>query len=187
MNKPVARVDFERAMPARFTTAEFLAICDSGAFDDIKVELVDGQIYRMSPPKLPHSFYQSEMIFLLRQALGAGSGLTVLAETGITLREGTVRACDAAIVRMTGENRMLRANDVVLLIEIAATSLDEDLGGKMLDYAEAGVPNYWVIDVNGRAVHVMGQPDEGRYLARAIVRFGEVLAVPGTDKMVSVA
>ncbi len=187
MNKPLAGVDFERAMPARFTTTEFLAMCDSGAFNDIKVELVDGEIYRMSPPMLPHSFYQSEMIFLLRQALGAGSGLTVLAGTGITLREGTVRACDAAIVRMSDENRMLRADDVVLLVEIAVTSLDEDLGRKMFDYAEAGIPHYWVVDVNGRGIHVMGEPAEGRYIRRAIVRFGEELAVPGTDTVVTVS
>jgi Uma2 family endonuclease len=78
MNKPMACVEFERAVPARFTTAEFIAMCDAGAFSTMKVELVDGEILRMSPPMLPHSCYQSRLIFLLSTVVNSGSQLTTM-------------------------------------------------------------------------------------------------------------
>ncbi len=74
---------------------------------------------------------------------------------------------------------MLAPGQVELAIEVADTSLEHDLGANARDYAEAGLPLYWVIDVNARVTHVMSDPQEGRYTRREVVRFGEPLALPG--------
>lgn len=58
MNKPngtLQRGPEAEAGPARFTTAEFLCMAEAGAFDDMNVELVDGELSRMTPPMNDHS------------------------------------------------------------------------------------------------------------------------------------
>ncbi|WP_230842451.1 Uma2 family endonuclease [Gloeobacter morelensis] len=47
-----------------------------------------------------------------------------------------------------------RPEDLLLVVEVADSSLGFDLGAKAAAYARAGVPTYWVLDVQGRALHV---------------------------------
>lgn len=69
-----------------------------------------------------------------------------------------------------------RVPDVVLLIEVADTSVAYDTGAKALIYAEAGVEDYWVVDIPHRVVHVFRDPcDSGiesrqQFSARARVK-----------------
>ena len=54
------------------------------------------------------------------------------------------------------------ADDVLLLIEVAATSLKYDTGEKAEIYAEAGIEDYWVVDLDGQVVEVHRNPDPAR-------------------------
>ncbi len=56
------------------------------------------------------------------------------------------------------EDRHPGPGDVGLLVEIAVTSLPEDLGARLEQYARAGIPAYWVADVRGRRVLVHAEP-----------------------------
>lgn len=62
------------------------------------------------------------------------------------------------------EDRHPGPGDVGLLIEIAVTSLPDDLGPRLEKYARAGIPAYWVADVHGRRVlaHAMPRVVNGR-------------------------
>ena len=82
---------------------------------------------------------------------------------------------------MPTENRLLAAADILLVVEVAETTLARDLGHKRADYAAAGVAHYWVVDRAAGIVHVHRQPDGSAYRDIEAVRFGEPLAVPGTD------
>ncbi len=55
---------------ARFTTAEFLRMVESGAFEGMKVELIDGELERMNPPMGGHAAAQANVVFHLAQAVG---------------------------------------------------------------------------------------------------------------------
>ena len=55
------------------------------------------------------------------------------------------------------------AEDVLLVIEVAETSLAYDTGQKAELYAAAGIADYWVVDVAGRAIEVRRDPAGGRY------------------------
>lgn len=164
---------------ARFTTAEFLRMCDSGAFEDWKVELVDGELERMQQPFNNHAMRQAQIVFLLAQAIGVE---LVRGEVGIDLGNDTVLACDAAVLHqaVTG-NRRLRAEDLALAIEISETTLSRDLGMKRRKYAAARIPLYWVVDGDRSVIHVHAEPVDGDYADIHTVRFGQPLAVPGTD------
>jgi Uma2 family endonuclease len=186
MNKHAAIVRAEpepqvQSAPARFTSAEFIRMAEAGAFDDMKIELVDGELERMNPPMSNHSWYQSS-VFATLLPIARAAGLFALAETGLRLSEATVRACDVALVRARPDkNRLFDAADIVLAVEIAETALARDMGPKRTDYARVGIAHYWVVDGARSVVHVFGEPIEGDYAQVQTVRFGEPLLVPGTD------
>jgi Uma2 family endonuclease len=53
--------------------------------------------------------------------------------------------------------------EVLLLIEVADSSLEQDLGEKAKLYAEHGIPEYWVVAVEAEQVHIHRLPDKGQY------------------------
>ncbi len=168
---------------ARFTTAEFLRMVESGAFEDMKVELIDGELERMNPPMGGHAAAQANVVFHLAQAVGVA---LVLGETGLVIDDSTVVACDAALLRQPiAENRFLTPDDVLLVVEIAQTTQSRDMGLKRMLYAQANIPSYWVIDGVRRVVHVYADPVEGDYSSVHTVRFGAPLAVPGSDATIT--
>jgi Uma2 family endonuclease len=152
-------------------------MADLGAFDDMKVELEHGEIVRMNPAYAPHGAAVARVIMALGQAVG-GSGLTVSGEAGIVLSDDTVFAFDAALVRGAVPDGRYRPAALALVIEIAVTSLDRDLGSKLAEYARAGIPLYWVVDVDAKVTHVMSGPGDEGYATRGVVRFGESLELP---------
>jgi Uma2 family endonuclease len=179
MNRPIEQ--FQRgAVPARFTAAEFLRMAELGAFRDMKVELDHGEIVRMTPPYGPHAAMQAEIIAKLYSAL-QGSGLAVIGEVAANLGFNTVRALDLAVLKAGADaSAALVPSEILIGVEVAASSIDYDLGPKLRDYAAAGVGTYWVVDVNARVVHVMSGPADGTYRERHVVRYGEPLAIPGS-------
>ena len=168
---------------ARFTAPEFLHMVESGAFESMKVELIDGELERMNPPMNGHSAAQANVVFYLAQKLGPA---VVRAETGLILTDSTVVACDAALLRgPVTENRILTPADLLLVVEIAQTTQSRDMGLKRMLYAQAGIPTYWVIDGVRRGTHVYADPVEGDYSSVHTVRFGEALAVPGCEAVIT--
>lgn len=167
---------------ARFTAAEFLEMCELGAFADMKVELVNGELERMTPPMNPHSEQQTNLTVLLAALV---SVKRVRVEIGIVLDDDTVLACDIAVLRIPiSGSRMLAPIDVALVIEVAETTVSRDLGMKRAKYVAAGIGEYWVVDGARSIVHVFAKPVEGEYAANRTVRFGEPLAVPGSDRTI---
>ena len=73
-----------------------------------------------------------------------------------------------------------------LAVEVAESSLAVDLGQKMTDYAEAFVPHYWVVDLNGRRTHVMSDPQAGAFRSRRPVPFGEPIIVPAIPLTITI-
>lgn len=55
------------------------------------------------------------------------------------------------------------AEDVLLLIEVAESSLAYDRSTKLRLYAEAGIPEYWVVDCVAESIEVHRTPDPGGY------------------------
>jgi Uma2 family endonuclease len=152
-------------------------MADLGAFDEMKVELDHGEIVRLNPPFAPHGAAVAQIIVALSRAI-QGSGLTLTGEAAIRLSGETVYAFDAALIRGIAPLGEYEPHQLTLLVEVADTSLNRDLGRKSDEYAHAGIPHYWVVDVNARVTHVMGAPGEDGYDKRDVVRFGEPLELP---------
>ena len=162
-----------------------------GAFQGMRVELVDGVIERMAPANSSHSFGNADVLFLLRDAL-LDAPVRLGIDLAVRISEDTLRGVDIAVVRdepaeAEDADGSVRPDRLVLAVEIADTTLARDLGRKAQDYAEAGIPDYWVVDLPARVVHVFAEPLEGEYRSRTVVRFGELLAIPGTDRTITLS
>lgn len=159
---------------------------EAGAFEDWKVELVDGELDRMPLPGNEHARRQMMVVVRLSRVV---SEALLRAGTGIDLGNDTVLGCDAAILRLPVEgvdNRMLRPDEVLLAVEIAETSRERDLGLKRMKYAAAGIAHYWVVDGERGVVHVHAEPVAGDYAEISTVRFGQPLLVPRTDATITI-
>ena len=78
--------------------------------------------------------------------------------------------------------------EVALVMEISGTTLRHDLTAKAALYARAGIPEYWVLDLNGRRLLVRREPVRGTY--RVALEFGEsgmAAAMDRPEAMVAVA
>jgi len=64
-------------------------------------------------------------------------------------------------------------DDILLLIEVAGTSLDFDTGEKARLYAEAGIADYWVVNLSADSVEVFRDPQAGGYRSRQTRRGDE--------------
>lgn len=100
----------------------------------------------------------------------------------------TVLGGDATLFRRAiTESGWLSPDDVQLLVEISVSTLGRDLGMKLSRYAAAGVEHYWVVDPKRSLIHLHSNPVDGDYANIATVRFGEPLAVPGTDATITLS
>ncbi len=133
---------------AKWTLQDYHQMIDTGILDDRKVELLRGEIIEMSPEGVPHSFYCRETGEYLRQLLG---NRAMISEAHpITLPNNSEPEPDIAIVRAPASlyrDRHPKPDDIYWLIEISNSTLIKDLGLKKDIYAEAGIPEYWVMDL----------------------------------------
>ena len=182
MNEAV-RIDRSAASRARFSVGEFAEIFSAAALQDIRLELVNGELERMTPPMGGHSSRQSSLLARLWAEIGARS----MVEATIDLGDETVMTCDVAVLREPmKEQRFLCPDEVVLAVEIAETTIVRDTTLKRIAYAAAGITDYWVVDGARGVVHVFRDPVDGEYSDMSTVRFGQPIAVPGMDAMVVV-
>ena len=185
------RIISREAVPVRFTANEFMEMVRHPPLSEWigKIELIDGEIVHMSPGNMPHWRIQQEASRALHDALIASDpSWAVGTEPTVRFSKRVVRIPDVGAFRspkMT-KKTIFQVADLFLAVEVADTSLRNDLGRKRVDHADAGVPHYWVVDVNGRKTHVMADPEAGEYGTRRVIPFGEPIPVPGTDATITV-
>ena len=166
----------------RFTADEFLRMEDLGAFEGHKVELADGELWEEPLPGMDHGELQALLTYLLVTA--ATPDVYVSGEVSVRLGEHRVRDLDAALIkRVATRGRIAMPTDVTLAIEVSDTTLATDLL-KAAEYAQAGIPHYWVVDIGSSAVHAMHAPGPDGYAERSVIRFDEPLPVPGGGTIV---
>jgi len=170
-----------------FTAEDFLRMVALGAFENMRAELVRGEIEKMMPAHWNHGELNATVAALLLAELKP-TGARVGTDVVIRIAETTVRAADIVAVRPDASpGAVLSGSDVLLAVEIADTTLDRDMADKRVDYAAAGIAHYWVIDAARRVVHSFGEPVDSDYAQVGTVRFGEPLPVPGTDATIVIA
>jgi Uma2 family endonuclease len=172
-----------------FTTKEFRDMVEAGVFrEDDRLELVDGEILEMSPIGSRHAACVRKLNFLLR---GVGSRALVDVQSPLGVSEDSDFYPDVVLLKPRADhyaNAIPHVVDTLLVIEVADTTLRFDRSIKKHRYAAAGVPEYWIVDLEGSRVWVHRKPLEGDYGEIMEARPGEILTPPGMpDVQIAVA
>ncbi len=129
-----------------------------------QVELLEGVIVQLNPQRSPHAATTQCASDYLRQMLRGQ--VIVRVQLPITLPPDSEPEPDIAIVRLDPRkyfDRHPQPEDILLLAEVADSTLNEDRTRKAKLYAKANICEYWVIDVNKRQVLGFRQSDGDRY------------------------
>jgi len=149
----------------QFTAQEFERLFEVGILaDDERVELIEGEIVQMSPINVAHSSCVLRLNALLAGLL---RGVALIGVQGpIRLDSRTVPQPDVAVLKPQADYYRKAhpgPNDILLLIEVADTSLSFDRNMKSLLYARFGIQDYWIVDLSGRMVEVHREPRGDSY------------------------
>ena len=167
----------------RLRVEDYLTLDASGAFAGARTELIEGEVIVMSPQYRPHGMVKMRLYNALHEALiAAGSPLTAVVEFSLTIDGHSLPEPDITLTsEPMGEGAVPLAS-VALVIEVAGPTLASDLSTKARLYAAAGIPEYWVADVEGKVIHQLWAPDGEAYRQRREVAFGariEAVTVAG--------
>jgi Uma2 family endonuclease len=156
----------------RMTVDEYFAMAKAGILaPDERVELIDGEIVEMSPKGTPHSIVARE---IGRQLYLHEAG-TIDVYIEATLRLSESDACDPDIMVVPFGMHLgdVRGEDTLMVVAISDSSIGYDLGLKSVLYARHGVPEYWVVDILGRQVHVHRNPGAAGFGSLVVVSMAE--------------
>jgi len=144
----------------RFTRAEYYRMAEVGILrPHDRVELIKGEIVEMSPIGRRHKAFVANIGELL--ILRLASRALVHVQSGVVLADDTEPEPDVAVLRRRAvpyKEREAHAEDALLVIEVAESSLVYDRSTKQRLYAEARIPEYWVVDCAAEAVEVHRDP-----------------------------
>ncbi len=167
------------------TRREYERLVEEGLLDDQPVELLDGRkVGRMA--ESPAHAAVMETIAEQMTPAASTAGLQLRRSHPVALSELDEPEPDIALVRgRTDHYRHAHpaASDVVLLVEVAGTSLARDMGEKAARYAAAGILEYGVVDLDARRTTVHRRPDVAgaRYLEITTSPFEASVRFEGLD------
>jgi Uma2 family endonuclease len=168
--------------PMRWDRDSYQRAADAGAFDGRRVQLINGEIIEMAAMNRPHADALERARDVLLPRLPAGGHLHQQVPIGLWTtgpRDGNPEP----------DGLVLDAQErVQLVLEISDTTLDRDLGDKATIYALAGAPLYWVLDLNGRRLHLHHDPlPDGAWREVTIRAADEALDLPWSGATIAVA
>ena len=146
--------------------------------EDSRVELIRGQIVDTAPIGAPHLGMVNRITRLLPGVL-AGRGILSV-QNPVRLDDGSEPEPDVAVLRPRADDYATATPcppDVLLLIEVADTSLDDDRAIKVPLYAENGIAECWIVNLPERVVEVYRRPGNGRYADARRAGPGEILDI----------
>ncbi len=165
------------SQPHRFSIEDYLAMGEAGILSrEDRVELIDGQVVAMSPIGNPHMTSVRRLAHRLRRQVS--QEVMVDVQNGLNIGENTQVVPDLMLVptERISWAKPLQGKDVLLVVEVADTSLERDRHAKQGLYAKSGIPEYWIVDLIGRCLEVYRDPAEGRYTSRTVHLPGAVVS-----------
>ena len=160
-----------------FDVDAFARMGGAGIFAEAdRVELIDGEIREMNPIGPPHAWIVDRLTELLITRLAGTAHVRV--QNPIRLGRHTEPQPDLSVARkrQAYTNRHPDAGDVLLVVEVADSSLDYDRMEKVPRYGKAGIPETWLVDVEARTVTVYTGPGPEGYAREQLLRCGDRIA-----------
>ncbi len=165
----------------------YLQIVEAGFLEDVPVELLHGKLVAMTPQSNKHWFHTDRIRRLLESPYS--TRFHVRADAPLRVSADSVPEPDVFIVRggveTWDEDTSPTALDCVLVVEIAISSQRNDRGPKRDQYANAGIPEYWVIDPIARTIDIYQNPADGAYQSHTVASPTDTVQLPETNTTIS--
>ncbi|CAN0404505.1 unnamed protein product, partial [Phaeothamnion confervicola] len=146
----------------QFTVDEIYQMLDSGILKDgERLELIDGKLLTKSPHDPAHSDSVQDANGLLVRAFGPGYYVRV--QLPLELSNLSEPEPDFAVVTKQTSRGERHPSTALLVAEVSNTSLHFDRNRKASLHANAGIPEYWIINVLQAQIEVHRLPTTGGY------------------------
>ncbi len=162
----------------RFTVKEYYAMAEAGILtEQDRVELLNGEIIAMPPIGSWHAGHVDRFIRILAGPLLERANVRV--QGPVRLSDVSEPEPDVMLLKpreddYTGGHP--GPEDVLLLIEVADTSVEYDRGAKLSAYARAGIREVWIVSRGERRIYVYTGPSVGGYANVRRVGHGQSIA-----------
>lgn len=165
----------------RLTVAEYHQLAADGRLSEAnRVELIEGELIAMNPIGSKHAARVGRLTRAL--VFTVGTRAIVRVQSPVRLDDHSEPEPDVAVVWAREdfyESEHPTPDDVLLLVEVADTSLEFDLLTKAPLYARQGIPALWVFDERHGRMWLLEEPTSEGYRAVREVASGEPLSIPG--------
>lgn len=162
-----------------FTVDEYYRMGEAGILrEDDRVELLDGEIVQLSPIGSRHAAAVTMLHQRLSGAVGKGGSVRV--QNPLRLSHRSEPVPDICVVRRRHDyyaGAHPEPEDVLLVVEVADTSLAYDRNRKIPSYARAGVPEVWLVELPGAVVRAFRSPAADGYRSIAEYAAEDELAI----------
>lgn len=174
--------------PKRFTIDEYHRLIEIGFLTEgDRIELIRGELIQMTAKGTPHTVCGSILCRQLDRLLGDRA--VIRGQDPITLPNQSEPEPDVVIARGTDEDYLPHhpyPEDILLVIEISDSTLTYDQTTKLTLYAEAGISDYWIVNLQARQLERYSQPykniqGEFNYLSKQISLANQSVSIPGFE------
>lgn len=173
----------------RFTVVDYHKMAEAGILgEDDRVELIEGEIVDMTPIGRRHLACVDRLAELLGE--GLRRKVIVRVQGSIRLSELSEPQPDLALLRRRSDFYAAAEagpQDVLLIIEVADTSFLHDRDVKVPLYAQAAIPEVWLVDLNGDSIAVHRDPGPDGYHTVFVVRGKDRLSPQAFPELVLTA
>ncbi len=171
-----------------WTRDEYRKLIANGYLQESKYELVLGEIFRKMGQGRWHIIIGMRIIKIMTEVFGFDR---LQSQSTLALGEYGDPEPDLAVLKKNIDQYVDQepsAEDTVLLVEVSVSTLNFDLTNKLRQYGSQSIPEYWVIDIPNRLLHVFHEPTEGGYASETILSPNdEVRPLAAPDSPISVA
>jgi Uma2 family endonuclease len=166
--------------PRRFNVTEYYQMAEVGILKpDDRVELIAGEIIKMSPIGSPHAACVSRLTRLLHNTIA--NEAIVSTQNPVRLDNFSEPVPDIALLKTRKDYYAARhplPADVHLVIEVADTSLLKDRNVKVPLYASAGISEIWLVNIPKEIIEVYFDLQNGKYRKCQKHKRGELVSSP---------
>ena len=145
---------------------------------DSRLELINGEILQMAPIGFNHSGHLNRINKLFARLTSDDVILSV--QNPLQLGDLSEPEPNFMLLKPNADfysSRHPNANDVLLLIEVADSSLSFDQNQKLRLYALHGIPEYWLLNLNDKYLEVYRKPNGEVYAEKNTLRTGDTITL----------
>ena len=173
------RKEKTRPKPQTFQVNEYLKLAEQGVLHpDARVELINGVVMQMAPIGRPHGNRVSRIARVFIEKMPTN----VQVYLGSTIRLNDQSGPEPDIALLTPQASQDRQNlpgpqDILLIVEVSASSLRTDRTNKALRYAQNNIPELWIFPLESDEIEVSRQPTPQGYAHIQRYRRGDTLTI----------